>query len=174
LNNTIGNLTIDTNAVGSNFGQSFINDPLGTGETIKLNTWTASFLFGGSREAAAAATLTIRNGVGNAGSVVGTSSSATTGTIGGQSVTWTFAGGLNLIDTSTYTAVLAPSLGYRLSNNRYANGALTNNTARIVTLDTSFEATFSAATPVPFEFSPALGLVGLGVLWSGKKFLSKK
>jgi hypothetical protein len=32
----------------------------------------------------------------------------------------------------------------------------------------------TSATPVPFEFSPAVGVVGLGVVFGAKKFMSKK
>jgi len=32
----------------------------------------------------------------------------------------------------------------------------------------------TAATPVPFEFSPAVGIVSLGVLFGVRKFISKK
>jgi hypothetical protein len=87
-------------------------------------------------------------------------------------VTWTFAGGMTITDTSTYTAVLAPALDYVDScSGNYPNGDSYIGTTVLSGQDLLFQATFSAATPVPFEFSPALGLVGLGVLWAGRKFL---
>lgn len=33
--------------------------------------------------------------------------------------------------------------------------------------------TFSAATPVPFEFDPSFGLVALGGIWAGRKVIKK-
>jgi len=56
----------------------------------------------------------------------------------------------------------------------YPNGAFIRDSTFVTSFDTGFQGTFSAITPVPFEFSPALGLVGLGALWTGKKFLLKK
>jgi hypothetical protein len=111
--------------------------------------------------------------------VVGTSTSASTAAVAGflNPVTWTFAGGLAITDTSTYTAVLAPNLTFLFNNfDPYTNGRGTFGTGDlfISATDTVFQATFSAATPVPFEFSPALGLVGLGALWVAKKKFAKK
>jgi hypothetical protein len=176
LNTNIGNTASNSNASAGNVGQSFINDPLGTGVAINLNSWTFAFDLG-TQGTAATSTLRILNGIGNGGSVVGTSTATSIGTLGGfPSVTWTFAGGLAITDTSTYTAVLVPVLTYRTSSasNPYPNGVLTIGTFQNTSADTVFQGTFSAVTPVPFEFNPALGLVGLGALSLGKKFLFKK
>jgi len=90
-------------------------------------------------------------------------------------VTWTFASGLQITDTATYTAVLAPNLSYSLNtSNPYPNGSVTVGSTPLPSLDLVFQGTFSAVTPVPFEFSPALGLGVLGGLWAAKKFLIKK
>ena len=176
LNNTIGNSMSNGGFTNSNAGQSFINDPSGSGASINLNTWTLVFQPLASQTTAAATTLTIYNGTGNGGTIVGTSSDTSTLTIAGSpAVTWTFAGGLQIIDNSTYTAVLAPSLTSRASsNNPYPNGLVTVSTGIEPIFDLVFEGTFSAVTPVPFEFSPALGLGVLGGLWAAKKFLIKK
>jgi len=178
LNNTIGNSVLTANISGSNIGQSFINDPSGSIATINLNTWTFAFANSSNQTTAAATTLTIFNGTGNGGTQVGTSSSTSTLTFAGSpAVTWTFASGLQIADTATYTAVLAPSLIYRFNNggNPYPNGTATSGSSALFSnADLVFQGTFSAATPVPFEFSPALGLAALGGLWAAKKFLTKK
>jgi hypothetical protein len=128
-------------------------------------------------------TLTIYNGAGiaqgNASTVVGTSSTTSTTAVTGyvNPVTWTFAGGLQIIDTSTYTAGFPEGNGLALlvsSLNPYPNGTLTQELFLLPGFDLAFQGTFSPVTPVPFEFSPALGVVGLGALWVGKKFLLKK
>jgi hypothetical protein len=160
----------------SNAGQSFINDPSGSGASINLNTWTLVFQPLASQTTAAATTLTIYNGTGNGGTIVGTSSSTSTLTFASSpAVTWTFAGGLQITDTATYTAVLAPELTYRsIFSDLYPNGLVTTGTIPNPSFDIVFQGTFSAVTPVPFEFSPALGLGVLGGLWAAKKFLTKK
>ena len=176
LNNTIGNSMSNGGFTNSNAGQSFINDPSGSGASINLNTWTLVFQPLESQTTASNSVLTIYNGTGNGGTIVGTSSDTSTLTIAGSpAVTWTFAGGLQIIDNSTYTAVLAPSLTYLFANsNPYPNGSVTVGSTPLPSLDLVFQGTFSAATPVPFEFSPALGLGVLGGLWAAKKFLIKK
>jgi hypothetical protein len=144
---------------------------LGTGAIIKLDTFTFRLGGGGDQSALANSTLTIRNGIGSGGGIVGTSSN--TSNLGGDSLIWTFVGGLNIIDNATYTAVLPGAPNVQANNGNYANGTLTEGT-NSGSQDLAFQATFSAATPVPFEFSPALGVVGLGALWTAKKFLLKK
>ena len=37
----------------------------------------------------------------------------------------------------------------------------------------SFDIDVTAATPVPFDFDPSLGLLGIGSLWLGRKYLKK-
>jgi len=178
LNTTIGFTGTNTMFTTTQGGQSFINDSLGTGVIINLNTWT--FVFGdvANQSTTAATTLRIFNGIGNGGTLVGTSSSTTTGLdpINNRpSVTWTFAGGLAITDTSVYTANLAPTLFYRLNLGAYPNGSfITDGTSPFTGVDTGFQGTFSAVTPVPFEFSPAIGLVSLGALWLAKKKLVNK
>jgi hypothetical protein len=178
LNTTIGNSFTNIAGSGSNNGQSFINDPSGTGATINLDTWTFAFINAANQTTAAASTLTIYSGTGNGGTVVGTSSNTSTLNFGSPSfpaVTWTFTGGLQIIDNQTYTAVLAPNLGFRFTaSSVYPNGVRTSNTTGFSNSDTVFQGTFSAATPVPFEFSPALGLGVLGGLFALKRFVKKK
>ncbi len=148
---------------------------------INLNTWTFSFFNAANQTTARNSVLRIFTGAGNGGSIVGTSSSAANSAFDqGNSVIWTFAGGLQLTDTTTYTAVLAPNLNYRLNfdgapNPAYANGVLTIGTNSIASLDTVFEATFSDpnATPVPFDFDPSFGVLLLGGAWAGNRALKK-
>ena len=148
---------------------------------INLNTWTFSFFNAANQTTARNSVLRIFTGAGNGGSIVGTSSSAANSTFdspNGFSVIWTFAGGLQLTDTTTYTAVLAPNLNYRLNyyfeiNHAYANGALTYGTASDPDADTVFQATFSSATPVPFDFDPSFGVLLLGGAWAGNRALKK-
>jgi hypothetical protein len=178
INLIIGNSVNTSNGFASNAGQSFINDPSGNGATINLNTWTVAFNSLGSQATAAANTLTIYSGIGNGGSVVpgGTSNTAFTGTFANSSaVTWTFTGGLPIIDNQTYTAVLTPFLDYRLTtSSAYPDGVLTVFTNPSPSQDLVFQGTFSSATPVPFEFSPALGLGVLGGLFALNRFVKKK
>ena len=176
MNNTIGNSVLTANISGSNIGQSFINDPSGSGATINLNTWTLAFVNAANQTTAAAVILTIFNGTGNGGTQVGTSSSTSTLTFASSpAVTWTFASGLQITDNAIYTAVLAPNLSYSFNtSNPYPNDSVTVGSTPLPSLDLVFQGTFSAVTPVPFEFSPALGLGVLGGLWAAKKFLTKK
>jgi hypothetical protein len=109
--------------------------------------------------------------------VGGTSTSTSTAAVAGyfNPVTWTFAGGLAITDTSPYTAVVSANVRYLVNADSYPNGILTTNFGNSPSNDLIFRGTFSAATtPVPFEFSPALGLVGLGALWLVKNELAKK
>jgi hypothetical protein len=181
LNNTITNPVSNTSGSSANVGQSFINDPTPpTGTTINLNTWTFGFADVGSQTAAQGTTLRILLGTGNGGMMVsgGMSNTTSTTTFGSPStfaVTWTFAGGLQIIDNQTYTAVLAPNLNYRLDTSgggAYSNGVVTVGTTPFPTQDLVFRGTFSV--PVPFEFSPALGLGAFGGLFALKQLVKKK
>jgi hypothetical protein len=179
LNLSIGNSSVNTTFRSQiNTGQSFINDPSGTGVTINLDTWTFAF-DQGTESTAAQSILTIYSGTGNGGSIIGTSSNTSTSTFASYpSVTWTFTGGLPIIDNSTYTAVLAPSLFYvgnlTTQTDPYPNGTFTQGTSGFTIGDLVFEGTFSAVTPVPFEFNPAIGLGILVGAWLVKKGLKRK
>ena len=175
LNTTIGT-SLNTGAgINPNFGQSFINDPLGGNSVINLDTWTFAFFNAENQTLALSKTLTIYSGIGNiSGNEVGTSISAVISNFGGlNSVRWTFAGGLPIVTNTPYSAVIAPSLIYILSPNVYPNGTRLNG-INPIDLDLAFQGTFSSATPVPFEFSPALGLGVLGGLFVLKKLVKKK
>lgn len=169
--------TATTTRTAADFGQSFVNDPInGTGAIINLNAWAFGIQSDQANvDAALAAILTIRNGVGNTGSIVGTSSttqsfSPPTGNI----VVWAFAGGLKIVDNATYTAVITPSLEYRVNDtNPYGNGTVVVGTTPVSGEDAVFRGAFSAI-PVPFEFSPALGVLALGAAFVIKKKLVKK
>jgi hypothetical protein len=108
--------------------------------------------------------------------VGGTSSNTSITTFASfPAVTWTFTGGLQIVDNQIYTAVLAPSLGIPISlSSVYPNGSRTTGSSADTTIDTVFQGTFSSATPIPFEFSPALGLGVLGGLFALKRFVEKK
>ncbi len=182
INLVIGNSVANSVHGTNDGGQSFINDPSGSGSLINLNTWTFSFADAVNQTTARNSVLTIFTGTGNGIlPAVGTSNSAANSTFdspNGFSVIWTFAGGLQLTDTTTYTAVLAPNLNYRLNyyfeiNHAYANGALTYGTASDPDADTVFQATFSSATPVPFDFDPSFGVLLLGGAWAGNRALKK-
>ena len=85
------------------------------------------------------------------------------------------AGGLDLIDTSTYTAVISGFITYREnSTNPYPNGAEFIGTSNETGFDTVFQGNFSSATPVPFEFEPTGGLMVLGGGWLLRRHLKKK
>ncbi|MDX1977063.1 MAG: hypothetical protein SFT94_05260 [Pseudanabaenaceae cyanobacterium bins.68] len=174
INITVQNTALNTTGNTADSGQSFRNDPAGTGATIFLDTWTFGFTNSANQTTAAATTLTIYNGTGNGGTIVGTSTSTATGTFAGlPSVTWTFPGSLPIVDNLIYTAVLAPTLGYGIStSNPYPNGVLTVGTFPVAGEDRVFRGVFSA-TPVPFEFSPVGGVIVLGGLWASKRFRQK-
>jgi hypothetical protein len=115
--------------------------------------------------------------------VIGTSlpANASTAPVTGflNPVTWTFTGGLQIIDNQTYSAIINTSqnLAFRTTfvATSYPNGSLRFGTGGGSSgVDTVFQGTFSAATPVPFEFSPALGLGALGGLFALKKLVKKK
>lgn len=179
INLTIGNSVGNTAGSAANIGQSFINDPSGTGNLIKLNTWTISFSDAANRTTALGTVLSIYSGIGNGGTLVGTSNTTATSTFDlGNSVTWTFTGGLEITDNATYTAFLVPSLSYRLNNGAPPNPAYSSGTVTVVTstqspLDLVFQGAFSEAAPIPFEFEPSFGIVLLGGAWAGKRALKK-
>lgn len=83
--------------------------------------------------------------------------------------TITVAGGVvTLSDLTFYEDIsgnslsLATSFGnYTLNSSGYELSNITSGT------------TFSAATPVPFDFDPSFGLVALGGIWAGRKVIKK-
>lgn len=176
INFTIGNSSANSNGTNVNLGQSFRNDPSASGSSINLETWTFSFFDVASQTTALSSVLTIYTGVGNGGSTVGTSSNTAFG--GGNAVTWTFNGGLSIIDNVTYSAVLAPNLAIKTNsglnpNPAYLDGAFTFGSTSFNSDDTVFEATFSNVTSVPFDFDPSFGVLLLGGAWAGNKALKK-
>jgi hypothetical protein len=48
-----------------------------------------------------------------------------------------------------------------------------NNLSYVLNTDSSATTTFSSATPVPFDFDPSFGVVGLGGIWAGRKVIKK-
>ena len=184
------NLTISNavTAVGSNtptannIGQSFINDPIGTGSPILLNDWTFDFTNSTSATSALANTLSIYLGGGiGSGTILGSSTSTTLVTFftSPNSVRWNFAGGVSLVDNQLYTAVIqgsTSSLSLEFSSNPYPNGNyFFNGTTSVPSVDLVFEGNFSpAATPVPFEFDASGGLAMLGAGWLLRKRFQKK
>ncbi|MEI6328857.1 MAG: hypothetical protein WCP16_06470 [Pseudanabaena sp. ELA645] len=194
INLTIGNASRNVNVGnddGSTIGQSFINDPTSvTGVSILLNDWTFRVNersgFSGF-PLFSAATLNIYAGTGIGGELKGSSTDYTTAGSGSNSTaTWTFAGGLSLIDNQTYTAAVISSatLSFGASDSaldpnidRYANGFVTRSVAGDLTaIDTVFTANFSpaAATPVPFEFEGTGGVLVLGGGWLLRRHLKKR
>ncbi len=189
INLTIGNSSDDAlvgNFSGSaTIGQSFINDPSGTGASILLNNWTfrVSEFDDNTEEykplSPNAATLNIYAGTGIGGELKGSATTYTTAGSGSNSTaTWTFAGGLSLIDKQTYTAAVITSLDISFeasTANPYANGILTRSVGDLTGHDTVFSANFSSApTPVPFEFEPTGGLLVLGGGWLLRRHLKKR
>jgi len=169
----------------SNLGQSFKSPQTVSGGLVNLDTWSFQFVDAGNAVTARAAQLNIYLGTGNGGSIVtnGTSTSAILSTLtganfngGANSVTWSFTG-LQLSDTATYTAVLAPALDYRYTDtdtNLYPDGGITqSNTSIDASYDFVFQASFSTPTAVPFEFDPSFGVVAIGGLWLGNKAIKK-
>ena len=188
INLTIGNASRDTlvSSFGSDtIGQSFINDPSGTGASILLNNWTFQVneedldynpfpLFSPD------IVLNIYAGTGIGGSPIGSATTYTTGGSGTNSTaTWTFTGGLSLIDNQTYTAAVISSANLNFvasSANPYADGIVTRSVSGNLTgHDTVFSANFSSApTPVPFDFEPTGGLLVLGGGWLLRRHLKKR
>ena len=116
-------------------------------------------------------TLDIFDGIGNGGFARASATSTSTSEVAGigNPVTWTFASSVELIETSTYTAVLRgadPSISFLTTiNNSYLNGTVTFEfVTPFPAVDTLFRANYTLQ-PIPFEFSPALGLSVLGGLW---------
>ena len=194
INLTIGNSFENTNVSngdGSTIGQSFINDPTSlTGASILLNDWTFRVnerdFESNEFPLSLAATLNIYAGTGIGGELKGSATTYTTAGSGANSTaTWTFAGGLSLIDNQTYTAAVISSadLGFPASSStfapnidRYANGFVTRSVAGdFTTRDTIFTANFSAApTAVPFEFEGTGGMLVLGGGWLLRRHLKKR
>lgn len=185
LNLTIGNASSNTavgNGAGDTIGQSFINDPSGTGTSILLNDWTFAVsdedTFG---NISTSTTLKIYAGTGILGTEIGTATSNTSVTLNGLTAAkWTFAGGLSLIDNQTYTAAVTssdtPILLFEASNaNPYVDGILTRSVqGDLGGFDTVFSANFSESTPVPFEFEGTGGLLVLGGGWLLRRHLKKR
>jgi hypothetical protein len=181
INLSIGNSSSNTNFGGNGIGQSFINDPTGTGASILLNDWTFAVVDFDSFNPVVGQELRIFDGNGNGGTQIGSSSTSIVTFLAGRTATrWTFAGGLTLIDNQTYTAVLVGgSFLFDASDvNPYANGFATFGSQPFdigENFDTVFSANFSpAATPVPFDFEPSAGLAVLGGLWLGRKYLKNR
>jgi hypothetical protein len=190
INLTIGNASSNTDVSNSGgidtIGQSFINDPAnGTGASILLNNWTfrvSEFDFNTFSFIPIlpnAATLNIYAGTGLGGELKGSTTTYTTDGSGFNSTaTWTFAGGLSLIDNQTYTAavIYSANLIFEASSaNPYADGILTqSDSGNLTSYDTVFSANFSAATPVPFDFEPTGGLLVLGGGWLLRRHLKKR
>jgi len=188
IGNSFQNANVGNAGGGRTIGQSFINDPTSVpGTSILLNDWTFRINQGSMNPAplSSAATLNIYAGTGIGGELKG---SATTYTTAGSDVnstaTWTFAGGLSLMDNQTYTAAVISSAGlsFAASNSlvspsidRYANGFVTRSSGgNLTTFDTVFSANFSEATPVPFDFEPTGGLLVLGGVWLLRRHLKKR
>ncbi len=188
---TIGN-TSGVNRVGSGIGfttlgQSFnIN---GTGASILLNDWTFAVFetdgLGDPIPFTSLATLNIYEGNGIGGTFRGSATAFDSSvTLAGRNAAkWTFTGGgLSLLDNQTYTAAVFSSgdLSFDVSSsNVYDNGYLTASDPDFASLlgtsyDTVFEANYSSATPVPFEFEPTGGLLVLGGGWLLCRHLKKR
>lgn len=196
INLTIGNASTNLSGVASgSLGQSFINDPTSiTGASILLNNWTfnvGEFVFDFDTFTGTTnpllpntATLNIYAGTGIGGELKGSTTNYTTAGSGNNSTaTWTFAGGLSLIDNQTYTAaVIYPAeLKFAISDSTiapnvdvYANGIATLDGVNFTNVDTVFSATFSEATPVPFEFEGTGGMLVLGGGWLLRRHLKKR
>lgn len=187
INLNIGNASNNTflgKLSNETVGQSFINDPInGTGASILLNDWTfkvndsSGFSFP-PPPLSGPATLTIYAGTGIGGTVIGSTATYTTAsTFPENTATWTFAGGLTLIDNLTYTAAVTSSarLSFPASDaNPYANGVATRSDGvDLSSFDTVFSANFTEATPVPFEFEASGGLLILGGGWLLHRHLKK-
>jgi hypothetical protein len=179
INLTIGNTTAGGSVSGTDVGQSFKNDPAGSGASITLNDWTFAFFNSPSATNALTKTLSIYSGGGNGGSLLYNSTSTSATTLAGlNSVTWTFTGA-TLTDNATYTAVTqVPSEGLAASDaNPYPDGtAFFVGSSSFGAIDIVFQGDFTAtaATPVPFEFEPTGGLLILGGGWLLCRHLKKK
>lgn len=181
INLTIGNTIPGFGFTDTDLGQSFRNDPAGTGATILLNDWTFSFVSPPNANNALGNTLSIYSGIGKNGAAIASTNSTALVTFGGfDSVKWTFVGGVSLIDNLDYTAVIEGDVFGQLISfdpNDYANGDLTRGAALFgdsSIADALFEGNFSATTPVPFEFEASGGLAMLGAGWLLRKRFQKK
>ncbi len=89
INLTVSQPINETRFDGTNIGQSFINDPSGTGATIKLNDWTFGLDSAADANDALTRTLSIFLGGGNSGTLVGSSTTtALSSFAGGDSCRW--------------------------------------------------------------------------------------
>ena len=185
LNLTIGNTTTDAGEGISrvNIGQSFINEPGGSGATINLNSWVFGFDSSANALSASNRPLSIFIGLGTggpSGMPIGSSVITTLTPVTGYEfpVTWTFVGGLPIIDTTLYTAVIfsepdqVPGLKVTGTVSAYPNGTVTDDAKGVIAFDAAFQGNFSAV-PVPFEFSPAVGILGLGGIYAGRIIIKK-
>ncbi|MEI6429642.1 MAG: hypothetical protein WCO45_14850 [Pseudanabaena sp. ELA607] len=165
---------------GDIIGQSFINDTSGTGASILLNDWTFGVIDGNFLAISSPATLKIFSGTGISGTEIGSATTYTSDGFGFTSTaTWTFAGGLSLIDNQTYTAAVISSADLYFPSSDadpYANGYVTQSVSGNLTgSDTVFSANFSAgATAVPFEFETSSGLAILGGAWLLRRHLKNR
>jgi hypothetical protein len=191
INLSIGNSSNNITFGGDDIGQSFINDPTGTGASILLNDWTFAVIdldftsVPFNPVPVIGRELRVFTGNGNSGTQIGSSLTSTVTTLAGRTATrWTFAGGLTLIDNQTYTAVLVGGTSFpggilvfdASDVNPYANGFTTSGSNPFsADFDTVFSANFSsAAAPVPFDFEPSAGLAVIGGLWLGRKYLKNR
>ncbi|OIP69249.1 MAG: hypothetical protein AUK48_14865 [Oscillatoriales cyanobacterium CG2_30_44_21] len=179
INLTIGNPNPEDFLSGNDYGQSFRNDPAGSGATILLNDWTFGFNTTNDANNALGNTLSIYSGIGKNGTAIASASAPNTAlvTFGGvDSVKWTFVGGVSLIDNLDYTVVIEGSSSALLVSfsDDYANGDLTSGASSTGVIDAVFEGNFSATTPVPFEFEASGGLAMLGGAWLLRKRFQKK
>jgi hypothetical protein len=160
-----------------NPGQSFKNNPAGSGASIFLDDWTFAYNDLSNANADLSKTLSIYLGGGNGGTLLYNSTSTTLVTFAGfNSVKWTFSGA-SLTDNAIYTAVIQGSsaaLRQDFSTNPYPDGNVFSDSTDLTTRDTVFQANFSSATPVPFEFEPTGGLLILGGGWLLRRHLKKK
>ncbi len=178
INLTIGNLNTFNTYTGNDAGQSFRNDPAGSGATILLNDWTFGFSTTNDANNALGSTLSIYSGIGKNGVAIASTTSTALVTFAFiPSVKWTFVGGVSLIDNLDYTAVIEGNVsGLLVSFDSYADGVWTEGAAPVIGggFDAVFEGNFSATTPVPFEFEASGGLAMLGGAWLLRRHFQKK
>jgi hypothetical protein len=175
INLTISNTTFNTTTGGgASLGQSFINDPTDS-STVYLNSWIFSFANATAANTANALTLNVYSGIGNVGTLVGSSIGSATTTFNGQnSVVWTLPS-IALTANSPYTVAMIGNTTGGLFNSTdvYGNGTLVNLNQTFPNSDMVFQGQFSAA-PIPFGFEPTGGLAILGGAWLLHKRLQKK
>jgi hypothetical protein len=178
INLTITNTTGAANTNGSFIGQSFKNDPADPGASIvfNLNDWTFAFANVAEANNALSRTLSIYAGVGsgNGTPLYQSTSTAPTTLAGFNSVKWTFTGATLTDPSATYTALIEGATILKGdSSGSYPNGSLVFGSFA-TSFDSVFQANFSSATPVPFEFEPTGGLLILGGGWLLRRHLKKK